>query len=244
MGTIIALLSLLCLLAFIVGLIKPSVVRMPNRIRSSVIYLGGWLVLSILGSTLYPSSKSHAPSQESVQAAKEKTEPTPRVFEFADMSLKGYRNETKSARHKIVADYTAFKAMPDAAIDGMYACLSEYSFTKSDDLKLNEVFGWCYAEYERTPESLAKKINFDTFQENFSGWDGSYRPLERFIKDNMNDDSSYKHVSTSYRLILGKDPHAIVKTVFRGKNAYGGTIKDEIAARVDLQTGELVKIIK
>jgi hypothetical protein len=74
----------------------------------------------------------------------------------------------------------------------------------------------------RRIQSLNNKINLDAFQGNFSGWDGSYRPLEKLIKSNMNDDSSYKHVSTVYHLILNKDPHAVVKTTFRGTNAYGG----------------------
>ena len=87
------------------------------------------------------------------------------------------------------------------------------------------------------------KINLDVFQGNFSGWDGSYRPLEKLIKASMNDDSSYKHVSTVYHLILNKDPHAIVKTTFRGTNAYGGMVKQTVAARVNVRTGEVDSIL-
>lgn len=67
--------------------------------------------------------------------------------------------------------------------------------------------------------------------------------IEKLIKDNMNDDSSYKHVSTVYHLVLNKDPHAIVKTTFRGTNAYGGVVKQTISARVDVRTGEVVSIL-
>ena len=59
----------------------------------------------------------------------------------------------------------------------------------------------------------------------------------------MNDDSSYKHVSTVYHLVLNKDPYAIVKTTFSGTNAYGGVVKQTIAARVDIRTGEVVSIL-
>ncbi len=86
-------------------------------------------------------------------------------------------------------------------------------------------------------------INLDAFQGDFSGWDGSYRPLDKLIKARMNDNSSYKHVSTAYHLILYKDPHAIVKTTFRGTNAYGGVVKQTIAARVNARTGEVVSIL-
>lgn len=59
----------------------------------------------------------------------------------------------------------------------------------------------------------------------------------------MNDDSSYKNVSTAYHLILNKDPHAVVKTTFRGTNTYGGVVKQTVAARVNVRTGEVDSIL-
>ena len=58
MDTIIAFLSLAFFVAFFIGLIRPSLVRMPNRKRASAVYLGGGFVLSIIGSILYPTEKS------------------------------------------------------------------------------------------------------------------------------------------------------------------------------------------
>lgn len=58
MDTVIAFLSLAFFVAFFIGLIKPSLVRMPNRKRASAVYLGGGFVLSIIGSILYPTEKS------------------------------------------------------------------------------------------------------------------------------------------------------------------------------------------
>ncbi|EPR9026997.1 hypothetical protein ACU9CR_004339 [Cronobacter dublinensis] len=52
MDTVIAVLSLALFIAFIVGLIKPSLVRMPNRKRSSAVYLAGCLALGTIGSIL------------------------------------------------------------------------------------------------------------------------------------------------------------------------------------------------
>ena len=121
--------------------------------------------------------------------------------------------------------------------------MSEYTFTKDDALKLGDVLECCFNDFEREPQSLSNKINLDVFQGNFSGWDGSYRPLEKLIKAGMNDDSSYKHVSTVYHLILNEDPHAIVKTTFRGTNAYGGVVKQTVAARVDVKTGEIISVV-
>lgn len=47
MDTVIAFLSLVLFIAFIVGLIKPSLVRMPNRKSYSAVYLGGCLALGV-----------------------------------------------------------------------------------------------------------------------------------------------------------------------------------------------------
>lgn len=241
MGTVIAFISLALFIAFIVGLVRPSLVRMPNRKRSSAIYLGGCLALSVIGSILYPTEKSRPVSKNDVTVAVDT--PVQKSFEYANKTLEEYRREPKVTRHDIVNNYIDYKSVPTSAAEGFYACMSEYSFTKSDALKLGDVLGWCYSSFGREPTSLNSKINLDAFQGNFSVWDGSYRPLEKLIKSSMNDDSSYKHVSTAYSLILNKDPHAIVKTTFRGANVYGGLVKQTVGARVDLRTGEVVSIL-
>ncbi len=241
MDTVIAFLSLALFIAFVVGLIKPSLVRMPNRKRSSAIYLGGCLVMGVVSSTLYPSETASS-AKDTQQATI--TPPPPKTFEYSDKTLKEYRNESKETRHDIINEYVSFKNIPASADDDFYACMSEYTFSKDGELKLGDVLEWCNGDFEKDPNSLKSKISLDNFQGKFSGWDGSYRPLEKLIKSNMNDDSSYKHVSTVYHLILNKDPHAIVKTTFLGTNSYGAVVKETIAARVDVRTGEIESIIE
>ena len=74
----------------------------------------------------------------------------------------------------------------------------------------------------------------------FSAWDGSHRNLENFIKKSMNDPSSYDHVETKY---WDYKTHLIVQTSFRGTNAFGGTVKQTIMAKVSLG-GEVLEIIE
>lgn len=239
--TLILLVALLAALAFFIGLIRPQFVRMPSRLGSSVIYGIIFICATTLGATFYPTEKNITEARvEAVDA----TPKEPAKFEQADMLLGIYRKEPKEKRHEIVSNYIKFKGVPDSDAGGFYACLSEYTFTKANDLALGEVLDWCEGDYNEDPSSLAKRVNLDAFQSNFSGWDGSYRPLEKLIKQEMNDDSSYKHVSTTYRLLLGNDPHAVVKTTFRGTNAYGGVVKQAVAARVDIRTGDIVQIVK
>lgn len=73
----------------------------------------------------------------------------------------------------------------------------------------------------------------------FSIWDGSYVPLTKLIKEQMNDPSSYEHVNTTYR-DLGD--HLIVTTVFRGKNAFGAIMKNSITVKTD-SSGNITELI-
>lgn len=73
----------------------------------------------------------------------------------------------------------------------------------------------------------------------FSNWDGSHRSLESHIKSAMNDPKSYEHVSTVY---WDRVDHLIVLTKFRGKNAFGATVINEVRAKVGID-GEVLEII-
>ena len=68
---------------------------------------------------------------------------------------------------------------------------------------------------------------------------GSHLQLTKIIKEAMNDPESYEHVKTTYR--DNKD-HRIVKTIFRGEDAFGGMINNSVTAKVGLD-GEVIEII-
>jgi hypothetical protein len=77
-------------------------------------------------------------------------------------------------------------------------------------------------------------------EDQFSAWDGSHRKLEDFIKKNMNDPDSYEHVETVY---WDRGDFLVVKTTFRGNNAFGGKVKNSVRAKVSLD-GEILEILK
>ena len=87
----------------------------------------------------------------------------------------------------------------------------------------------------KTPEQVRK----ERIEKNFSAWDGSHRGLTEIIKKSMNDPSSYEHEETVY---WDKGDHLIVKTTFRGKNAFGGVVKNWVMAKVDLN-GNVIEVI-
>jgi len=91
------------------------------------------------------------------------------------------------------------------------------------------------AKRKRLAAERKKKIEMQ-----FSVWDGSHRNLERFIKMTMNDPDSYDHVKTAY---WDMGDYLIVKTTFRGKNAFGGVVVNWVKAKVDLD-GNIINIME
>lgn len=65
----------------------------------------------------------------------------------------------------------------------------------------------------------------------FSPWDGSHRNLKRYVKDNMNDPSSFDHIETRYS---DKGSYILVQMDFRGKNGFGALVKNRVVAKTDI----------
>ena len=91
----------------------------------------------------------------------------------------------------------------------------------------------------KTVPKTQEEIRKEKIEKHFSAWDGSHRGLTKLIKKSMNDPDSYKHVETVY---WDKGDHLVVKTTFRGKNAFGGVVKNWIMAKVDLN-GNVIEVI-
>ncbi len=82
-----------------------------------------------------------------------------------------------------------------------------------------------------TTPKTQEEIRKESLQKCFSAWDGSHLGLAKFIKENMNDPDSYDHVET---VSWDNGDHLVVMTTFRGKNAFGGVVKNYVKAKVDL----------
>lgn len=74
----------------------------------------------------------------------------------------------------------------------------------------------------------------------FRSWDGSHIELTKLIKESMNDPRSYEHDKTVY---WDMGDHLIVTTSFRGKNAFGGVVRNWVKAKVDLD-GAVIAVIE
>jgi len=93
---------------------------------------------------------------------------------------------------------------------------------------------------KKTQEEAEASARTGMIEKQFSAWDGSHIKLSRLIKDSMNDPDSYEHVETKY---WDMKDYLIVNATFRGKNAFGGVVKNTVKAKVSLD-GENVEIIE
>lgn len=91
-----------------------------------------------------------------------------------------------------------------------------------------------------TAEQAAADARKKRIERGFSAWDGSHRELEAFIKKAMNDPDSYSHVETVW---WDRGDHLVVRTTYRGKNAFGGVVKEWVKAKASLD-GELLEVIE
>lgn len=94
----------------------------------------------------------------------------------------------------------------------------------------------------RRKEAAEKKLSErqDRIESGFSAWDGSHIQLARVIKKSMNDPKSYKHDETVW---WDRGDHLIVRTSFRGKNAFGGVVLNWVKAKCDLD-GNVIEVIE
>jgi hypothetical protein len=98
-----------------------------------------------------------------------------------------------------------------------------------DNIKTKIVF---VPNSEQQKENDIKAERKHLIERQFSAWDGSNRNVEKYIKENMNDPSSYDHVETNYS---DKGTFILVQTKFRGKNAFGAKVLQMATAKVDIE---------
>lgn len=100
-----------------------------------------------------------------------------------------------------------------------------------------------YIGEKGTSDNVVSKSDVDPrkkmIEKHFSSWDGSHIGLTKIIKELMNDPKSYEHVETRYG---DYGNYLLVKTTFRGKNAFGGVVTNWISAKCDLR-GNVIEII-
>ena len=108
--------------------------------------------------------------------------------------------------------------------------------------------GWAYLgdKYDNYVASkkpkTAHEIKEEKIEKLFSAYDGHHYGLTRMIKNAMHDPSSYDHIATRHECDTDTCNSLLVRTSYRGKNAFGAIVKGRIVARVDLE-GNITEIV-
>lgn len=86
----------------------------------------------------------------------------------------------------------------------------------------------------------AEEMRLERLSGCFSGWDGSHRETTALIKKAMNDPDSYQHDETKY---VDNGDHLVIISSFRGKNAFGGVVKNWIKVKTDIETCKIIDVL-
>lgn len=158
-------------------------------------------------------------------------------------TLEELRNKPKGTIKKVAIEFAKANNLEESYYNTMYDCLAYLTYNKQQDFTVEKMLGWCKDDYNNK-DKKAIYYNEEWLLSDFSSWNGSYTPLEQFIKTNMNDSSSYEHIKTTYRMVFfGTDrPHMVVITQFKGTNSFGGIVTNTISCKVDAKTKELFDI--
>ena len=84
----------------------------------------------------------------------------------------------------------------------------------------------------------AAEIRQENIQKLFGAWDGSNINLVVYVKNNMNDPKSFEHVET---LCKDQGNNIMVSMEFRGKNGFGGVVKNKVVALLDIN-GNILEV--
>ena len=169
-------------------------------------------------------------------------------MDYFQATLEEGKNIGRSAKEENVKKFLVENSIERKHYSKFSDCISEFLYTKSNTLKVNEVAGWCLREFKANNGKFKRAyINLDGLRYQFKPWTGSHLKLEESIKKAMNDEDSYKHLETTYRLVLHsktEQPHMVVRTNYSGKNMYGGRVKETVLAKVDIKTGTVLEILE
>lgn len=101
------------------------------------------------------------------------------------------------------------------------------------------VIGGCRACFSGSSSSSSGKADTheQRIQKLFSAWDGSVPSVEKWIKANIKDPDSYKHIETKY---WDQGAKIVIKTKFTATNSFGGRISSLVRAEIDT-TGRLIE---
>lgn len=132
------------------------------------------------------------------------------------------------------------KTVPASEFEQNKNLYQQLSTMHPDNEKYKEKLAHYIDKIEKQKQAkIAAEVRKKKIEQQFSAWDGSHNNLERVIKRAMNDPDSYEHDETVY---WDMGDHLVVRTTYRGKNAFGGVVRNFVKAKVSLD-GDILQIL-
>lgn len=198
-----------------------------HRNKTVILTLIGAILIFSMGLKINPDIKNNTVTATKEVAAPVVKEKTPEELKIeadaktkadADAKIIAIQKAKDDAAAKIISDK---KAIEDKKIADAKAIADK----KIADAKAI------------TDANIAKQAEYKEWVDaQFSPWDGSHTYLVDLVKENLNDDKSFKHVKTTY---ADKGTYLIIKMTYRAANAFGGIILQNVTAKADYKTNQI-----
>ena len=246
MGGLLILISVVTGTVAFISLIRPLPrFWLPTRKRAAIAWVASFVLLFI-GAALSPNPKpeelamQEQGTMERVGAERGRGQEQARQPEAENFLSNGVG---KKVPYELWVN--GIFGAPDTLVgtDGRYwvAHLAEIDVSFVSEKSSEEVL---YVGHGKSAQDYLEKkaaARKERIEKGFSSlWDGSHRELTKVIKGSMNDPGSYEHVKTVY---WDMGDHLVVRTTFRGKNAFGGVVSNWVKAKTDLD-GNVLEVIE
>jgi len=184
-------------------------------------------------------------TQKKEQMASPKRQPEP--INVLALPLKRVKSQyLKKERLAAIKKHLQTKSINPRFTQQFYNCLSASAYRKNGDILVSTALDWCTKEFTDSGGKFRTAYyNLDYIYGQFSGWDGAHYKLERYVKNIMHDEDSYKHIKTRYHLVTSGQnaPYLNIAIRFKGKNGFGAIRNNRIIARVDIESGDIIEIV-
>lgn len=216
-------------IAFFVGMVNPARVKAADRKQVFGGAMIAWLVGFVLLMIVVP--KDGEPEQVKkdggiVQTAEEPAKPAEPASKMAEnhdnRKLSWFIDLDADERREVVGDLVAAAAIDEKETEAFYTCLSDYASSKSKELVVKDVFGWCEREY---------KNNTEMFREHFNELDAKdlsvmgYIMCKRFVETQLLSPSSADFpFSSDGAWDMGRQRY-VYKLHVDSQNAYGAMVR-------------------
>ncbi|WP_033137642.1 hypothetical protein [Aeromonas finlandensis] len=204
-------------IGFLLGMINPNWVRMVGRpqvfFRFSAMGFG-CVVLLIIVALLSPKDSDVPTTSEATDTKQNES------YESKDLSW--FIEQDAGERRNVVNGLMAAAKLDGKESEAFYTCLSDYASSKSKELSVAQVFGWCEREFNSEPAKFRDHFNeLDAKDESVMG----YLMCKRLVETQLLSPSTADFPFTSDgSWSMGRQRY-VYKLHVDSQNAYGAMVR-------------------